>query len=127
MAKPASAFPDALAYFDWLAADYARAFDGYDVFLSPVVRKARLPLGELATIREYTALRADLIDFASYTPAQNAAGVPAMTVPLGWTPDGLPVGTQFTAALGGEATLLALALELERARPWAGRRPPVSA
>ena len=127
MAKPASALPDALAYFDWLAADYARAFDGYDVFLSPVVRKARLPLGELATTREYTALRADLIDFASYTPAQNAAGVPAMTVPLGWTPDGLPVGTQFTAALGGEATLLALALELERARPWAGRRPPVSA
>ncbi len=126
-AKPASALPDALAYFNRLAADYARAFDGYDVFLSPVVRKARLPLGELGPTREYNALRAGLIDFASYTPAQNAAGVPAMSVPLGWTPDGLPVGAQFTATLGGEATLLALALELERARPWAGRRPPVSA
>jgi len=126
-AKPASALPDGLAYFDRLAADYARAFDNHDVFLSPVVRKARLPLGELGPTREYDALRADLIDFASYTPAQNAAGVPAMTVPLGWTPDGLPIGAQFTAALGGEATLLGLALELERARPWAVRRPPVSA
>ena len=125
--KPASALPDALAYFDRLTADYARSFDAHDVFLSPVVRKARLPLGELATTREYGAQRADLIDFASYTPAQNAAGVPAMTVPLGWTPDGLPVGTQFTAGLGAEATLLALAFELEQARPWAGRRPPVSA
>lgn len=126
-AKPASALPNALAYFDRLAADYTRAFDRYDVLLSPVVRKARLPLGELATTREYTALRADVIDFTSYTPAQNAAGVPAMSVPLGWTPDSLPVGAQFTAVLGGEATLLALALELERARPWANRRPPVSA
>ncbi len=126
-AKPASALPDARAYFDQLAADYARAFDGYDVFLSPVVRKARLPLGELATTREYTALCADVLDFVSYTPAQNAAGVPAMTMPLGWTPDGLPIGAQFTAALGGEAMLLALALELEQARPWAARRPPVSA
>ena len=126
-AKPVSALPDALAYFDRLAADYARAFGSYDVFLSPVVRRARLPLGELAPTREYGPLRADLIDFASYTPAQNAAGVPAMTVPLGWTPDGLPVGTQFTAALGGEATLLALAFALERARPWTGHRPPVSA
>ncbi len=126
-AKPTSAILDALAYFDRLSADYARAFDGYDVFLSPVVRKARLPLGELAPTRDYTALRADVIDFASYTPAQNGAGVPAMTVPLGWTPDGLPIGAQFTAALGGEAMLLGLALELERARPWAGRRPPVSA
>ncbi len=127
MAKPASALPDGLAYFDRLAADYARAFGSYDVFLSPVVRRARLPLGELAPTREYDPLRADLIDFASYTPAQNAAGVPAMTVPLGWTPDGLPVGTQFTAALGGEAMLLALVFELERARPWTGHRPPVSA
>jgi amidase len=125
--KPAAALPDALAYFKRLAADYARAFHGYDVFLSPVVRWARVLLGELAPTRDYEALRADLLDFASYTAAANAAGVPAMTVPLGWTPDGLPVGSQFTAALGGEATLLALALELERARPWAGRRPPVSA
>jgi len=127
MAQPASALPDARAYFGRLATNYACSFDKLDVFLSPVVRQARLPLGELAPTREYGALRADLIDFASYTPAQNAAGMPAMTMPLGWTPDGLPIGAQFTAALGGEAMLLALALELERARPWADRRPPVSA
>jgi amidase len=50
-----------------------------------------------------------------------------MSMPLYWTRDGLPVGSQFAAWRGGEATLLGLAYELEEARPWAKKRPPVFA
>jgi amidase len=48
-------------------------------------------------------------------------------LPLYWNSDGLPVGTQFAARFGDEATLFRLAAQLEEARPWAGKRPPVSA
>lgn len=60
-------------------------------------------------------------------PPHNGCGTPAMSVPLYWTPDGLPIGSQFAAWRGGETTLLQLTYELEAARPWATRRPPVFA
>ncbi|MCP5068143.1 MAG: hypothetical protein GY946_16400, partial [bacterium] len=65
-----------------------------------------------------------LVDYVSYTPVWNAAGNPAMSVPLAWSPSGLPIGSQFAARLGGEGTLLALAYELEAAQPWRERLPP---
>jgi amidase len=49
-----------------------------------------------------------------------------MSVPLSWSESGLPIGSQISARLGQERTLFELAYELENARPWAGRRPPVS-
>jgi amidase len=49
-----------------------------------------------------------------------------MSVPLHWTGNGLPVGTHFVARFGDEATLFRLAAQLEAARPWTGKRPPVS-
>jgi Asp-tRNA(Asn)/Glu-tRNA(Gln) amidotransferase A subunit family amidase len=60
----------------------------------------------------------------SPVPLQNASGVP---VPLHWTADDLPVGVQFSSWRGGDRILLELPYELEEARPWANRRPPVDA
>ena len=61
------------------------------------------------------------------TQVANQTGVPAMSVPLYWNAAGLPIGVQFTAPFGDEATLLQLAAQLEAARPWANRIPPVHA
>lgn len=75
--------------------------------------------------REFNTLLERLLDEVGYTPLNNATGTPAMSVPLYWTRDGLPIGSHFAAWRGGEATLLGLAYELEEARPWAKKRPPV--
>ena len=59
----------------------------------------------------------------SYTQLANMTGRPAMTVPLHWTANGLPIGVQLLGRLGAEAQLIRLASQLEQAKPWAGRRP----
>ena len=56
----------------------------------------------------------------------NITGNPAMSVPLGWNADGLPIGVHFLGRFGDEATLLRLAAQLEQARPWAQVLPSVS-
>ena len=60
-----------------------------------------------------------------YTQLANMTGRPAMSVPLYWTPDELPLGVQFVAPLAGEGLLFRLAAQLEQARPWSDRVPPI--
>lgn len=62
-----------------------------------------------------------------YTAPFNAAGSPAMSVPMGWSREGLPIGVQFIARDADEATLFRVAAQIETARPWRGRKPPVCA
>jgi amidase len=68
-----------------------------------------------------------VFQFVPFTPMANVTGQPSMNVPLYWNAEGLPIGSLFTARLGDEATLLRLAAQLEAARPWRNRRPPVHA
>jgi amidase len=69
-------------------------------------------------------LAAKTFDYMPYTPLFNVTGQPAMSVPLHWNAAGLPIGMQFVAKLGDDATLFRLAGQLERARPWFDRRAP---
>ncbi|MBJ7416553.1 MAG: amidase, partial [Niveispirillum sp.] len=64
-----------------------------------------------------------MFGWLDYTPLQNLSGTPAISLPLSWTAQGLPIGVMFAADRGQEAPLLALAFELEHAQPWAGRWP----
>ena len=63
----------------------------------------------------------------AFTSLFNACGNPAMSVPLAWSRNGLPIGVQFAAAFGDEATLFRLGAQLEAAKPWAHRRPAAPA
>ena len=106
----------------------ARWFSGFDVWLTPVLTEPPLPLGTFDAPDDQPLLpllRAGA--WVPFTPIANVTGQPAMSVPLHWNDAGLPVGSQFTGRFGDEATLFRLAAQLERARPWAGRRPSVSA
>lgn len=107
----------------------AAAFhERYPVYVSPTLARPPVPLGILtlqgADMERYVET---LLSYSPFTAYQNMAGEPSMSVPLHWTGDGLPVGVMFSAAFGDEATLLALAAQLEQARPWVGRRPPLVA
>ena len=64
--------------------------------------------------------------YLPWTPVFNVTGQPAMSMPLHWSPAGLPIGVHFVGRHGDEATLLRLAGQLESARPWAHRRPDLS-
>jgi len=110
------------------ARSFGRFFSQYDLLLTPVMPNLPLPLGTLdVRTDDHEAFVAKFLDITVFTHPANAAGIPGMSVPLAWSSDGLPVGIQFLAPYGGEARLLNLAAQLERARPWAGMRPPIHA
>jgi Asp-tRNA(Asn)/Glu-tRNA(Gln) amidotransferase A subunit family amidase len=99
-------------------------FEQYDLHLTPVLTQPELPLG---TVRmdssDFDAFNAQLFGLIPFTYVQNMTGQPAMSVPLHWSKTGVPVGVQFAAPYGDEATLFRLAGQLERARPWKNRKP----
>jgi amidase len=104
----------------------AQFFLEYDVWLTPTLAEPPLTLGSLDARRDnplYGIERA--LAWIPFTPICNATGQPAMSVPLHWNTEGLPIGTHFVARFGEESTLFRLAAQLEEALPWQRRRPLV--
>jgi len=110
-----------------IARRIAKFMEKYDVLLTPTLAQPPLPLGSFdSTPEDPMAGMRQAGRFAAFTPICNATGQPAMSVPLYWNADELPIGAHFVGRYGDEATLFRLASQLEAARPWANRRPPVS-
>jgi amidase len=117
----------ALGRLQLISRQVASLYSDFDVWLMPVLTEPPLPLGTFDAPPDNPLLplmRAAL--YVPFTPIANVTGQPAMSVPLHWTADGLPVGSQFVGRYADEATLFRLAAQLEEARPWAGRRPPLA-
>jgi len=105
----------------------AHFFLDYDIFMTPTLGEPPVVLGTFDSPAD-DPLKGWRRSgrFAPFTPICNATGQPAMSVPLYWNDDGLPIGTHFMGRFGDEATLFRLASQLEEARPWKRRRPPIS-
>src|SRR5262245_20696863 len=106
----------------------ARFLQNYDVILSPTMCAPPQRLGVLdMSTDDPDRYLAAVFASIGFTSLFNSSGHPAMTLPLGISMNGLPLGVQFAGRFGDEATLLRLAAQLEKARPWADRRPSLSA
>jgi len=126
--QSASTYLLSLSFLQRVARDISGFFLKYDVWLTPTLSEPPVPLGTFDSPPEdplQGLRRAE--QFVPFTPICNATGQPAMSVPLYWNAEGLPVGVHFVGRFGDEATLFRLAAQLESARPWAGRKPPISA
>ena len=101
-------------------------WDDVDLVLTPTLALQPVPIGWTYEDTDSDARRAFArqLLFTPYTAVVNVTGQPAMSVPLHWSADGLPVGVQLIGRLFAEATLIRVAAQLEEARPWLDRRPP---
>jgi len=136
-------------YLRW--SDYTRQLDEfhqkYDLFLTPTSAMPPARIGEIVTPAWQhfamkillalglgrVVLKSGIIEkmvtenlkWVPFTQLGNLTGTPAMSVPLHWAANGLPIGSHFVAAHGGEGMLFRLAGQLEKARPWFDKRPPI--
>ncbi|MGV9295449.1 amidase [Amycolatopsis sp. NPDC003676] len=104
-------------------------FTGYDLLLTPTMNTPALPLGRLDANADLTATdwTRQLFDACTFTPLFNQTGAPAISLPLGQSSQGLPIGVQLGGPVCSESLLLRVAAFLEEAMPWADRRPAVHA
>lgn len=99
-------------------ARYAAVFDRYDVILSPVLSHTTPALGYLSPQQDFDQLLKRLLEYVSFTPINNITGSPAISLPIGRSTQGLPIGVHLAAAEGQDRRLLELAYQLEAAQPW---------
>lgn len=143
----ASELAAALRYLKLTARGVTSFFETHDALMTPVLSRVPPPIGALQpSPKERTIIRtvgrakagwllrklgiaerlaAETFGFMPWTPVFNVTGQPAMSVPLFWTDGGLPIGMHFVGRFGDEATLFQLAGQLEMARPWSHRKPPL--
>jgi amidase len=130
--RQVGAATDAVAYLqsrEWIgkwARRMASWWTGHDLLLTPTLGAPPPELGWF-TADGPLAEGGRVVSFIPYTAQFNMTGQPAVSLPLHWTPDGLPVGVQLVAAYGREDLLVRVASQLEQAAPWAQRHPQVHA
>jgi amidase len=116
----------------WLQSDTRRIAqwweDGFDLLLTPTLAEPPPLLGQFVSTPDNPLAGARCAEqIIPFTPAFNITGQPAILLPLYWNADGLPIGVHLVAAYGREDLLIRVASQLEQARPWADRFPPVYA
>lgn len=100
--------------------------EGFDLLLTPTLPEPPPLLGQfISTPQEPLAAVQRVESILSFTPPFNVTGQPAISLPLHWSGEGLPIGVQLVASYGREDLLIRVASQLEQASPWANRRPPV--
>ncbi|MCY1014999.1 amidase [Pyxidicoccus sp. MSG2] len=117
----------ALATFNAVSRSVGAFFVEHDLLLTPTVAVPPFKLGVMNAMepRAPEDWYAHVFSLCPFSALFNVTGQPAMSVPLYWNAEGLPIGVQFAGRFADEATLFRLAGQLEEARPWAARRPPV--
>lgn len=119
--------PAAIQYLNDFESLYHSWFDDFDVILSPTVSTVAPEIGAQAPDGDYETVLKNVLDFAAFTSPMNVSGAASMSVPLYWSKENMPVGAMFSAKKGDDVLLFRLALELEKARPWIDRIPPINA
>ena len=114
---------EAIAAAHAIGRKMAAFLTSYDVILSTTLAGPPPKLGYFDQNGDIQTFTERVTEYLSVTPLHNAAGTPAMSVPLHWSSDDLPIGVHFSGRYGEEATLLALAAQLETAQPWFDRVP----
>ncbi|MDH3661375.1 MAG: amidase [Alphaproteobacteria bacterium] len=109
--------------------DLARFFQDYDLLVTATLAEPPARIGRFAPDDEdfldHRLGPSGVLPYSPFTPAFNASGQPAMSVPLHWNAAGLPIGVHIAGRFGADESLIALAAELEAAAPWFDRRPPI--
>jgi amidase len=125
-ASSAADYVRAVARLQMLARRIVAFWSEVDVVLTPTLALPPVPIGwqDEATGAIGQLLRNT--EFTPFTAVANLTGLPAMSLPLHWSESGLPIGVQAIGPPAGDALLLSLAAEIQAARPWAERRPPLS-
>ena len=114
----------AQAYLQSVMRPAIATMNAYDAFLSPTLASPPVPVGyfdEVDPAENFERQKR----FTPYTALYNISGQPAVSLPLYWNADGLPIGVMLAGRLGDEATLISLSSQIEAARPWRDRHPPI--
>jgi amidase len=123
----ATAAPDfifAQAYMQFVTRPAIAALAAYDAILTPTLARPPVPVGyfdEVDPAENFERQKR----FTPWTAIYNVSGLPAVNVPLHWTAEGLPIGVMLAGRMGDEGPLISLSAQLEQARPWKDRHPPL--
>ena len=114
----------AQAYMQFVTRPAIAALSAYDAVLTPTLAQPPRPVGwfdEVDPAENFERQKR----FTPWTAVYNVSGLPAVSVPLHWSAEGLPIGVMLAGRMGDEGTLISLSAQLEQARPWQDRHPPI--